>query len=337
LASALDSGPVPPQKPLAQAVHDALEGGKVDGFTARVKFTNHLIEGAELASGEGSGGGLAGNPLLTGASGRVWVSNDGRLRLELQSEKGDTQILYDGHTLQMYDASSNTLYRYTPEQVAHSGSGADTGSHDGGPPSLQQVEEGIAHVREHALLSDATPTNVGGQAAYTVRVSPKETGSLIGGAELSFDASHGIPLRAAVYSSTSQAPVVELAASEVTYGSVDGSVFSFTPPPGAKIEEVKPPSGSAGTTADSTEHPTLTTHGQGVTAIGVLEAKAKSGEKASEEVAGEKLPKVKINGVEASELRTALGTVLSFERGGVRYVVAGAVSPAAVEALAGGL
>ena len=33
-----------------------------------------------------------------------------------------------------------------------------------------------------------------------MRVSPKEGGSLLGGAELSFDAVHGVPLRAAVYS-----------------------------------------------------------------------------------------------------------------------------------------
>ena len=41
------------------------------------------------------------------------------------------------------------------------------------------------------------PTDVAGQPAYTVRVSPKEGGSLIGGAELSFDADNGVPLRAA--------------------------------------------------------------------------------------------------------------------------------------------
>ncbi len=46
---------------------------------------------------------------------------------------------------------------------------------------------------------------------------------------------------------------------------------------------------------------------------------------------------MKINGVTASELQTELGTILSFERGGVRYVLAGAVTPAAIEALARGL
>jgi hypothetical protein len=51
----------------------------------------------------------------------------------------------------------------------------------------------------------------------------------------------------------------------------------------------------------------------------------------------EGLPKVTINGTSAEELATALGTLLSFERSGVRYLVLGAVSPAAVEALARGL
>ncbi|HWX51910.1 MAG TPA: hypothetical protein VNY34_01375, partial [Solirubrobacteraceae bacterium] len=51
----------------------------------------------------------------------------------------------------------------------------------------------------------------------------------------------------------------------------------------------------------------------------------------------ESLPKVKIGSATASELRTELGTILTFERGGVRYVLAGAVQPAAVEALARGL
>ncbi len=46
---------------------------------------------------------------------------------------------------------------------------------------------------------------------------------------------------------------------------------------------------------------------------------------------------MKINGVNASELSTELGTVLSFERSGVRYVVAGSLTPAAIEAFARGL
>src|SRR5207245_2771779 len=91
---------------------------------------------------------------------------------------------------------------------------------------------------EHANLSGAMPTDVAGEAAYTLRVSPKESGSRIGGAELSWDAVHGLPLRAALFSSKSSAAVIELTATEISYGAVDPSVFDFTPPPGATVKQI---------------------------------------------------------------------------------------------------
>ncbi len=346
IASALGGGPTPPQKPLAQAVHDALSGPHVEGFSARVSYTNHLLEGANLAGGGSGGGGgvqageLASSPLLSGAPGRLWVSGN-RVRLELQAEKGDMQVIYDGHTVTIYDASSDTVYHYTPEQEATASAGAPDTTHPHEAPSVAKIEEAIAHIRQHVQLSEATATDVGGQPAYTVRVSPKEQGSLIGGAELSFDAVHGIPLRAAVYSSTSSAPVMELAASEVSYGPVESSVFSFSTPPGAKVEDLtlhKSTGGSGSGSAGGGAKPTLTTHGTGVTGIAVLESKASStGGGSSSSSATEGLPKVDINGASASELRTALGTILTFERSGVRYVVAGALPSSAIEAFAKGL
>src|SRR5204862_7264958 len=96
LASALESPPRPAPKPLAQAVHDALAAPPVAGVSADVKLTDHLLEGANLAGGDGEASQFSSNPLLSGASGRLWIAQDGRLRLELQAEKGDTQVLYDG-------------------------------------------------------------------------------------------------------------------------------------------------------------------------------------------------------------------------------------------------
>ena len=355
LAMALGAGPTPPARPLAQAVHDALTGGPVQGFSANIKLTNRLLEGANLAgggdasaAGGGGGGGgsageLASNPLLTGGEGRLWVSADGSVRLELQQDKGDTQLLYDGKTVELYDVSTNTLYRYTPAKSQGGTSYAPlkgakrssaTGSHE--IPSVAKIEEAIEHAKKHVNLSGATPTDVGGQAAYTVRVSPQETGSLIGGAELSFDAARGIPLRAAIYSSDSSSPVIELAASGVSYEPVSSSVFSFTPPSSAKIVELKTPEGGQAHKGakNSAKKPNVTSHGHGLSSIWMLEEKT-AGKGSSKSLEG--LPKVKINGVSASELRTALGTVLSFERSGVSYVLAGAVAPQALEALARGL
>lgn len=335
LALAVGSGPKPPPKPLAQAVHDALAGPSIEGVSANVKLTNRLLEGANLASGSGQGGEIASNPLLAGGSGRLWIAKDGRVRLELQAEKGDTQVIYDGHTVSAYDAATNTLYRYTPPAGQH-GSGESSGDAQPAPqpPSLARIEEAISHVERHATLSGATPDDVAGRPAYTVRAEPRERGSLLRAAELSFDAANGAPLRAAVYSTASADPVLELAATEISFGPVPASVFAFSPPANAKIEEISAPSHTSSGSDEGGEKPKLTTHGHGPATIAVLERRA--GEK-SASGALESLPKVDVNGVSASELRTELGTVLTFERAGVRYVLAGAVAPAAVEELARGL
>jgi outer membrane lipoprotein-sorting protein len=358
IALALGSGAKPPPKPLAQAIHDALSAAPVEGVSANVTLTDHLLEGASLTSAAGEAGGqLSSSPLLSGASGRLWIAKDGRVRLELQAEKGDTQVLYDGHTLTVYDASSNTLYRFTPPADSKHGCTATAGGSDPNAssqstfsycpdksakhevPSVAKIDEAIAKL-DHVNVSGATPDNVAGQPAYTARVSPKETGSLLGGAEVSWDAENGLPLRAALYSSASSSPVIELAATEVSFGPVDSSVFDFTPPASAKVEEVKLPSRAASKHADGAagEHgkPNITAQGHGVSSVAVVQSKLKPGEKPASLPEG--LPKVKIDGTTtATELPTALGTLLSFERSGVRYVLAGAVTPADIEAVARGL
>jgi hypothetical protein len=51
----------------------------------------------------------------------------------------------------------------------------------------------------------------------------------------------------------------------------------------------------------------------------------------------EQLPSVNVNGATGKELATALGTVVTFERAGVSYTVAGSVPPVAAENAARGL
>jgi outer membrane lipoprotein-sorting protein len=345
LASALGTGPTPPPKPLPEAIHDAFTVPPVEGVSANIQLTDHLLEGANLASGGetgGAGGGLATSPLATGGSGRMWIAKDGRVRLELQAEKGDTQVLYDGHTVSIYDAASNTFYRYTVPPAKDPGSStaneAPGTQHE--VPTVAKIEEAISRL-QHVNVSGATPTDIAGQAAYTVRVTPKESGSLIGGGELSWDATNGVPLRAAIYSSTSSSPALELAATSISYGAVDSSVFDFTPPANAKVEEIVLPKKDAAQPNDpsthSGDHPHVTTQGQGITSIAIAESKVKAGAKQTPSTDEAGLQKVKINGIEASELPTELGTLLSFERSGVRYLLVGAVTPGAVEAVAKGL
>src|SRR5829696_7291880 len=101
--AALNSAPKPDPKPLDRAVHDALNAPAVEGVTARIKFTNNLLPSGSLPQETAS-------PVLTGATGRLWLAGDGRVRLELQSSRGDAQIVVDDERFLLYDAASRTAY-----------------------------------------------------------------------------------------------------------------------------------------------------------------------------------------------------------------------------------
>lgn len=366
--AATGGGPTPPPEPLANAVHDALSAPPIKGVSARVHFTDNLLGESVL---EGS------DPLLGGASGRLWASADGQLRLELQADvskgsAGDFQVLIDEKSFTIYDPGTETVYRGSLPQRHDP---ADEAGQDE-PPSLARVQTGIEEAMEHAALSGATPSDVAGRAAYTVRVSPKENGGLVGGAELAWDAANGTPLRAAVYARGESSPVLELEATEISFGPVPASTFEATPPPGAKTVELNPAEANGdegGETApvtglDAVQHRTsfplsappslagmerdqvrlvssgsdtgaLVTYGKGLGGIAVLELPAKqtaSGE--GDEAGGLRLPSVTIGGTtKGEELETPLGTLIRFRREGVDYTVVGSVTPAVAREAAQGL
>lgn len=357
------SGPKPPPKPLANAISGALNAPPVAGVSARIKFTNNLVDASSIQGTD---------PLLAGAEGRLWASpaGGGRVRLELQSEGGggDTQVLVSNQHFSIYDATSETVYEGMLPEEGGNGEGED------GVPGLAAIEKQIAKAEEDANLSGATPSDTAGQPTYTLRVGPKHDGGLLGGVELAWDAGNGVPLRAAIYSSATSSPVIQLQATDVAFESVPASTFEVSPPASAKVvnldpstetggsgkEEPQPVEGlaavrnsvdfqldapaslaglpRAGVKAIEVEGKTaaLATYGKGLGGIAVIEVKSEPGEtaEASESSEGLSLPKVSIHGVQGEELDTALGTVLKFSRGGVDYIVVGSVPPAAAEAAA---
>jgi hypothetical protein len=76
----------------------------------------------------------------------------------------------------------------------------------------------------------------------------------------------------------------------------------------------------------------LSVYGEGMGAILVLQRAA-----GPERDSGFQLPEINIDGATGSELATPLGTLVTFRRGGVSYVVLGSVPPVAAENAARGL
>ena len=354
VAASGGSGPTPPPKPLAEALHDSLSGPSPKGVTARIKFTNKLFPSGAIT-------GQVGSALMSGASGRLWATNDGRGRLELQSNAGDVQVVWNDTEVTVYDASSNTVYR--AKLPADAKSSAD----HSGIPSVAKISDFLAKLGEHASLSSAEPSNVAGQEAYTVRVSPKHDGGLLGAAELAFDASRAVPLRLGIYAQGASTPVLELAASNISYGPVPASEVNVAPPAGAKSVDLGSLTRNGQDTAGQVHasglkavqaaasfpvvapdrlvglprqdvrlvgktdsKAALAVYGHGLGAIVVVERAGAGGNSGA--MGG--LPQVSLNGVTAHELATQLGTALTWKRGDVTYILAGSVPPAAAEAAA---
>jgi hypothetical protein len=356
IAQAVGGAAAPPAKPLDQAIYDAARAPAVDGITARIEFKNNLSPSGTLPQNTAS-------PVLTGASGRLWLTNDGRLRLELQSDSGDAQIAYDGSKFLVYDAASNTAYTGT---LPHK---TDPSRHEQAP-SLKNIQDGLAQLGRMWDLSGAKPGTTADQPSYTVRIAPKDDGGLLGAAELAWDAARGVPLRAAIYAQGQSAPVLELKATHISYGKVAASDVSATPPKGAKVVEVNPPAGvdahgkptTVNGLADVQKHVpfaiaapdtlaglprhevslvrsgdengALVTYGKGLGQILVFQHKAAAAQNGKGDL---RLPTVNIDGATGTELATSLGTIVTFDRGGVSYVVVGSVPPLAAENAARGL
>jgi hypothetical protein len=170
--------------------------------------------------------------------------------------------------------------------------------------------------------------------------------------------------------------VLELTATDISYGPVASSDLDVTPPAGAKVVQVRLPEG--GSSNDHAQHAaqdapvlspsevaaqvpfTLTAPGSLVglprkdvrlvtlddqkaalvtygAGLGGIAVLEQAASPSSGRAGNSALPKISIDGTDGQELATALGTIVRFQRDGVQYTIVGSVPPAAAEAAARGL
>ena len=348
-------GPVPPKRSLPRAVHAALAAPAIPGLSGRIAFTNRLVD---LSGVEGA------TPLLAGASGRVWAAPGRRLRLELQSDRGDVLLVSNGRTFTLYDGSARTAYRgqLPPARARDNGRSRET------VPTLAAINQGIARFERHASVAGPRPGSLAGRPVYTVRLSPRPRAGLLGAVELAWDATRGVPLRIAVYARGNSQPVLELRATDIGYGAIPASTFSFTPPPGTKVTNVatgtaarargahasrtagkaRPITGLAAarravpfalrapTTLQGRRLSDVQVVGRpgrraallsyGNDLAGLLVVEHRAGTSTAGGGRGElRLPRVDVGGASGQALTTPLGTFVRFSRGGVEFDVVGLV------------
>ncbi len=247
--AATGNGPVPRAKPLARAVHEALAAQPVKGITADISFTNNLISSDDIP-------GETADPLLQGTRhGRVWLSGDGRVRIELQGDNGDANLVVTKTSFWISDPMQNTVYEGTlPADTGAAADKAKPADSAHGVPTVAEIQSHITKLLKSVDLggvATSDPGDVAGRPAYSVSVSPKHSGGLLGQAQLAWDAVTGVPLRIAIYARGNGTPVLALSATNISYGKIADSDLNIQPPAGDKIVKVSSAAmrGSAAQTA----------------------------------------------------------------------------------------
>jgi hypothetical protein len=106
---------------------------------------------------------------------------------------------------------------------------------------------------------------------YELSLTPRDARSLIGSVRLAVDSETSVPLRVQVFARGAQEPAFETGFTDVQFDQPAASVFSFTPPPGAKVTEGGTPAGkppATGSRPSGADHPDVV--GTGWTSVAVL-------------------------------------------------------------------
>jgi outer membrane lipoprotein-sorting protein len=347
----------PAAQPLNRALRQAAAATTPSGVTASVQFTNSLFPSGSLSGLTGN----QGSALQSGATGRLWWRSDGQGRIELQSNSGDTQILWGANGVTVYDSSSNTVYKL-PVKIASKSVGGKAQT-----PSLADINAFLKRLAKNWTITGPIPSNVAGQPAYTVKISPAHSAGLLGELKLAWDATHHVPLEIAVYAQGQSSPVLGLAVTDISYGAVPASDVAISPPANAKTVNLGTAAGKSGSKTESghkavtglaavqaqlpftvsapatlvglprktvrlisgSDKGALVLYGHGLGGVAVVERQATTGSSQFSQ-----LPRVSIGSATGHELATQLGTIISFDNNGVSYLVAGSMPASAAETAA---
>lgn len=189
--------------------------------------------------------------LLGGSSTvRVWSDGDGKARSSLLGDLSEYTVVTDGGSAWTYSSSDDEAVHYAvaPEdQAALDELKASAEELDpavvGDLPTPQAVaEQALAYADETSEVTVLPATQVAGRDAYQLELSPDSDATLVDRVLVAVDAETSVPLRAQVWSTQDPVtPAVEIAFTDISYDTVDPTVFDFTPPPGATTRDVVVP------------------------------------------------------------------------------------------------
>ncbi len=219
----------------AQQLLTKIAGSKVDAFSGTMSLSTDLGL-PELPDLSGTA-----NPfsLLSGTHTlEVAANGPDQQRIALLDQLSEYDVIHNGTKYWTYDSEKNTVEEGTTGAHTDAKAKAKAGTEKKQYPALTPqaaAQQLLDHLSPTTQVSVGTPRDVAGRSAYLLVLTPKQSGSLIGQAEISVDSATGTPLGVALYPVGSSAPLFDVSFTSVSLTAPDASRFDFTAPKGAAV------------------------------------------------------------------------------------------------------
>jgi hypothetical protein len=243
-AATAQSSPALPSRTAAQLL------AGVARAAAPVPLTGTYTETANLGLPDLPGGGdpLSGAALLSGShTFMIWSGGSQELRIAEPVQLGEADLRQFGNQVWMW----NSRTQHATHIVLPATFGSAAGQQDSGPPSpgpdrapitpQQLGRQILAAAGPATVVSVRDNVTVAGQPAYQLALAPKDSRSLIGQVKIAVDARHSLPLRVQVFARGASRPAFQSGYTALSFGAPAASNFTFTPPPGARVETISVP------------------------------------------------------------------------------------------------
>ncbi|MGW4111758.1 LolA family protein [Actinosynnema sp. NPDC004786] len=230
LAMPAGAGPAPVLPDVtAEALVESVLDAKPTAFGGTVDVDNDLGIPA-----------IAGVPQLSdGASSlRIWTDGEGRVRVQLPGGDSERTFVDDGQTGWLWNSAEQTVAKL-PHGSFQDAKPDLTGEAKAAPTDpVTLSRQVVAAIQQYSDVTVDGTARVANRPVYELVLTPKPTEkTVLREVRVAVDSELRVPLRVAVLTNGTDAPAVQVGFSELNVGPQDASLFSFTPPPGAKVTE----------------------------------------------------------------------------------------------------
>ncbi|OLF07191.1 hypothetical protein BLA60_28735 [Actinophytocola xinjiangensis] len=231
LASPAGAGEAPPALPEIgpeALVESVLSTTELPALSGAVSLENNLGLPVPGLSEMGQDGAV-----------RVFTDGNGKHRLQLPSDGGETTVIDDGKTVWVWDSVDRTV-----QKTAHGAEGkgkAETPLESRFADPATAARELVDTMRADSTVAVDGTARVAGRPVYQLVLAPQpDERTLLREIRVSVDSETRVPLQIEVLANGQADPAVKVGFTEFTAGPQDASLFQFTPPAGAEVTEQTP-------------------------------------------------------------------------------------------------